>query len=217
MTDYNEKLKEENSGHALIKLLDKMEILRQDLQEAHPQARVSLLFQYMKEKGQAHYEEDVSQYQHALQSAALAARHNANYFMLSAALLHDMGHMLAEDLEGEINPTEKDDFHENLGASFLSEFFPASVTEPIRLHVEAKRYICTTDQSYFKGLSSASQKSFMLQGGKMDEQEQKAFENHPHFQEAIQLRKWDDQAKTVGLEIPEIEVYESVLLRALKV
>lgn len=192
-----------------------MKILRQDLHEAHPQARISLLFQYMKEKGQAHYEEDVSQYQHALQSAALASRQNANHFMLSAALLHDMGHMLAEDMEGDINPTEKDDFHENLGASFLAEFFPASVTEPIRLHVEAKRYICTTDKQYFEGLSSASQKSFRLQGGDMDESEQKNFESHPHFQEAIQLRKWDDQAKTVGLEIPEIEVYEAVLLRAL--
>ena len=192
-----------------------MKRLRQNLQEAHPQARITLLFQYMKDKGQAHYEEDVSQYQHALQSAALASRQNANHFMLSAALLHDMGHMLAEDLEGEINPTEKDDFHENLGASFLSEFFPASVTEPIRLHVEAKRYICSTDQEYFSGLSSASQKSFRLQGGEMDEKEQKKFEAHPHFQAAIQLRKWDDQAKTVGLEIPEIEVYESVLLKAL--
>lgn len=193
-----------------------MENFRQELQEAHPKAKVSLLFSYMKDKGQAHYEEEISQYQHALQSAALASQQNAYYLLIAAALLHDMGHMLAEERGGEINPTQKDDFHETLGADFLAEFFPIALTEPIRLHVEAKRYMCSTKDSYYEGLSTASQKSFELQGGKMSKEEQQAFENNPHFQAAIQLRKWDDQAKDVGLEIPEIERYEDVVLRALR-
>lgn len=192
-----------------------METFAQQMRQADTASQVHLLFDYMKERGQENYEEDVSQYQHSLQTACLAHRSEVDEVMQTAALLHDIGHMLAEDQEGEINPTLIDDYHENMGASFLGEFFPLSVTEPIRLHVQAKRYMCSTDTAYFEGLSKASQKSFHLQGGAMSELEIKEFEANPFYQSAILLRKWDDQAKLVGLEIPEIEQYEEAVLKSL--
>jgi len=186
-----------------------MESLAKSLRKADHQAKTKLLFSYMKTRGQENYEEDVSQYQHSLQTAFLALKLKEGAYLQTAALLHDIGHMLAEDVQGEINPTLKDDFHENMGATFLAEFFPPEVTEPIRLHVEAKRYMCSTDTQYFGGLSEASKKSFFLQGGKMSESEIEEFESNPFYQAAITLRKWDDQAKLVGLEIPEIEAYSA--------
>lgn len=188
-----------------------MESLSAALKQATSANKVGLLFTYMKERGQENYEEDVSQYQHSLQTAFLAKKSGANAALQTAALLHDMGHMLAEDELGEINPTLKDDYHEDKGASFLSEFFPNEVTEPIRLHVEAKRYMCSIDEAYFEGLSEASQKSFHLQGGKMSRVEIQDFEANPYYQSGITLRKWDDEAKLVGLKIPEIEAYEEVV------
>lgn len=217
ISDYYGRLEEQrlNTSICLLNRDKHMQSLSTSLQTATGSQKVHLLFSYMKERGQENYEEDVSQYQHALQTAFLAKKSDADAALQTAALLHDIGHMLAEDEEGTINPTLKDDFHEDRGARFLSQFFPKAVTEPIRLHVEAKRYMCSTNETYFEGLSDASKKSFHLQGGKMSAEEIESFEKKPFYQAGITLRKWDDQAKLVGLKIPEIEGYEGVVERSL--
>lgn len=137
---------------------------------------------------------DVNQQQHALQAAAMAEANGESAAMIVAALVHDIGHMI-HDL-GE-NPAEAgiDDKHEALGAVWLEDHFGPEVTEPVRLHVPAKRYLCTVDKTYFSRLSEDSVLSLKLQGGLMSTDEVRAFEANPHAQAAVRLRKLDEAAK----------------------
>lgn len=189
--------------------------LREQLLQATAEEKAQLLFDYMKNHGQEHYEEDVTQMAHALQAAHLAREGGFSDELITAALLHDIGHMLADDPNEANNPTIKNDLHEELAADYLQAVFPAAVTEPIRLHVPAKRYLCTTNPEYYDGLSEASRKSFHLQGGRMSDEERSAFESNPFHKEAVQLRIWDDQAKDLGKAVPEIEAYGEIVRRVL--
>ena len=137
---------------------------------------------------------DVNQLQHALQSAWLAERNREPPAMVAAALLHDIGHMI-HDL-GE-NPAAEgiDDTHETRAAAWLSTLFGNEVTEPIRMHVAAKRYLCGSDPSYLAKLSNDSILSLSIQGGPMNVEEIAAFEKLPFYRDALRLRIIDDQAK----------------------
>lgn len=102
-----------------------------------------------------------------------------------------------------------------MGAEWLSRFGPA-VTEPLRLHVTAKRYLCAVDLAYLASLSPASIKSLALQGGPYDADEQAAFEREPFWREAVALRRYDDAGKVAGLETPPLEHYRPYLEAALR-
>ena len=159
---------------------------------------------------------DVNQQQHALQAAAMAEANGEPPALIVAALVHDIGHMI-HDL-GE-NPAEAgiDDKHEALGAVWLEDHFGPEVTEPVRLHVPAKRYLCTTDQSYFGKLSEDSVLSLKLQGGLMTSDEVAAFEANPHAQAAVRLRRLDEAAKDPAMKTPGVGHfmgYVAAVLRA---
>ena len=144
---------------------------------------------------------DINQRQHALQAALLAEQQGARAALITAALLHDIGHMVHN--LGE-NPADSgiDDRHEALGHDWLVRWFGPEVTEPVRLHVAAKRYLCGTDPSYFGKLSKDSVLSLALQGGPMSAAEITAFEALAGHADAVRLRRWDEQAKVKGLATP---------------
>jgi phosphonate degradation associated HDIG domain protein len=146
---------------------------------------------------------EVNQRQHALQSAWLAERTGCSDAMVVASLLHDVGH-LVHDL-GD-NPAEEgvDDLHEERGHDFLQGWFGPDVTEPVRLHVAAKRYLCATEPDYFFKLSRDSVLSLSLQGGPMSAEDVAAFDAIPQSADAVQLRRFDEQAKVRGLETPPV-------------
>jgi [1-hydroxy-2-(trimethylamino)ethyl]phosphonate dioxygenase len=157
----------------------------------------------------------INQQQHALQAAWLAEREGKGDAMIVAALLHDVGHMV-HDL-GE-NPADAgiDDRHEELGDAWLQAHFGPEVTEPVRLHVAAKRYLCAVEADYFAKLSPDSVKSLALQGGPMSAEEVAGFEALPHHREAVQLRRYDEQAKVKGLETPPVAHFMPAVARCLK-
>jgi len=149
----------------------------------------------LTQKGTAMYgREAVSQLEHALQCATLAESAGATNEIITACLLHDLGHLI-HNLGEQAADEGIDDRHEYRAIPYLRHLFTESVTEPIRLHVDAKRYLCFIDKEYWASLSSASKKSLELQGGIFSSVEAEAFINQPHAQEAVQLRIWDDQAK----------------------
>jgi [1-hydroxy-2-(trimethylamino)ethyl]phosphonate dioxygenase len=130
--------------------------------------------------------------------------------VIVAALLHDIGHLvhgMGEDIAGR----GLDARHEDAGEAWLARHFPPEVTEPVKLHVAAKRYLCRIDRAYLSQLSPASLHSLALQGGAFTEEEAREFEEHPYHREASRLRRWDDRAKTPGLVVPDLEHYRPVL------
>jgi phosphonate degradation associated HDIG domain protein len=147
-------------------------------------------------------QEAVSQLEHALQCAWLAEEAGYDNATITASLLHDIGHLLY-NLEESVKK-DLDFRHEERGANYLSKLFGPAVTEPVRLHVPAKRYLCYTDKNYWEGLSPASKRSLELQGGVFSAEEAAAFLELPYAGEAIQLRQWDDQAKVAGLVTPDL-------------
>ena len=149
--------------------------------------------------------------QHALQCAELAASGGSLPSLVAAALLHDIGWIVATRAGAEGEPTMP---HEEMGADYLSGLMPASVTEPIRLHVHAKRYLCATQPGYFERLTPAARASLAVQGGPMEPGEAMQFLDLPFAEEAVRLRLWDEEAKVPGRETRPLEAFRSLLLSA---
>jgi len=163
--------------------------------------------------------EPVTVAEHLLQAGALAEAAGAPPALVAAALLHDVGHLRGADaaagevqLSGRALMTGTDNDHGRRGARWLSELrFPVSVSEPVRLHVAAKRYLCATEPDYFGRLSEASVYTLSVQGGPMNDAEARAFEAEPHAADAIAVRRWDDEAKDASAAVPGFDHYRSVL------
>lgn len=148
--------------------------------------------------------EPVTQLEHALQCAALAQAEGATAELVTACLLHDIFH-LAEGTDDARQP------HDRCGAQMLAGLFPLSVTEPVRLHVEAKRYLCAIDPLYWSGLSDMSKRSLVWQGGPFSPDEAAAFISQPYAEDAVRLRQWDDAAKMVGAATSSLDDFISIM------
>lgn len=157
----------------------------------------------------------INQLAHAVQSGHHARAQSLSPSVVVAALLHDIGHMVHH--LGE-HPAAQgiDDEHEVIGADWLERYFEEDVTEPIRLHVAAKRYLCTVEDDYFSKLSKDSIESLALQGGRMTETEVAIFQNSPYWQDAVALRRIDEIAKDPKGPMPPFADFTPEILSALK-
>ena len=164
-------------------------------------ADIELLF---ARQGHEQYSgEPVTQLEHALQTAHFAEQSEANDALVTACLLHDLGHLLNH--QGE-TPTLRgiDDTHQYYALPFLRGLFPDGVLDAIKLHVDAKRYLCKVDSGYHARLSADSKRSLALQGGVFDDDSAAAFLALPGARDAVMLRHWDDLAKQSGLATPSL-------------
>jgi phosphonate degradation associated HDIG domain protein len=154
--------------------------------------------------------EPVTQLQHALQSGHLAEQEGASDELVVASFLHDLGHLIND--QGE-TPTLRgiDDRHEYVALPFLRDLFGPAVLQPIRLHVDAKRYLCCARPGYAATLSADSIRSLALQGGIFSAAEADAFVALPHAAAAVRVRLWDDGAKTVGAATPALDHYLAIV------
>jgi [1-hydroxy-2-(trimethylamino)ethyl]phosphonate dioxygenase len=178
--------------------------------------RLEEILALFENRGQnAYLGEPVSQAEHALQAAHLAETAGASDALIVSALLHDVGHLL-HDLGEDIASRGIDARHEISGSTWLARNFGPEVAEPARLHVAAKRYLCAIEPTYLDGLSGASKQSLALQGGPMSLEEITRFEAHPHADDAVRLRRWDDEAKIANLEVPRLESYLDRISAVLK-
>jgi [1-hydroxy-2-(trimethylamino)ethyl]phosphonate dioxygenase len=166
--------------------------------------RADYIFERFQHHGGDQYGgERVTQLAHALQCAALAEAEGAAPSLVTAALLHDIGHLL-HDLGERPAARGIDDRHELVGRTWLSRWFGEPVTEPVRLHVNAKRYLTATDPGYFATLSPGSVRSLQLQGGPFSAELATGFIALPHAEDAVRLRRWDERAKVTGLAVPDL-------------
>ena len=138
---------------------------------------------------------------HMLQAGALAEAAGADRPLLAAALLHDVGHLREET----------DARHGEAGATWLSQWFGEAVTEPVRLHVAAKRYLCAVEPGYFGLLSAESVRTLARQGGPMTAAEASAFEALPYAVDAVAVRRWDDEAKDPAVMPPGFGHFAALL------
>lgn len=152
--------------------------------------------------------EPVSPLEHALQCAHLAEQAGASNHLTVAALLHDLGHLLAAERDNRASGDPScDDLHPYIPLPFLRGLLPDAVLEPIRLHVDAKRYLCHTEASYWDKLSTASKHSLERQGGAFTPFLATQFLAQPYATDAVRLRRWDDQAKVPGMPTPPLAWY----------
>ena len=164
-------------------------------------------------QGHIAYEgEGVSQLEHALQAAGQAEDEGASAELVSAALLHDLGHML--NRQGA-TPTLRgiDDQHQYYAIPFLRPLFPPAVIEAIRLHVDAKRALCALEPAYHEALSEDSKRSLKLQGGVFSAADAAAFMAKPFAADAVRVRRWDDAAKVPGQATPPLSHFLAVAAR----
>ncbi len=154
--------------------------------------------------------EAVTQLEHALQCATLAEESGASESLVGACLLHDLGHLIERDFTPRAG-YGGDDLHQYIAIPFLRSLFGEAVLAPIRMHVDAKRYLCFSNPDYWATLSPLSQQSLTLQGGIFSANEAAAFINQPHAKDAVQLRHWDDRAKSPGRATRRIEHFARVL------
>jgi phosphonate degradation associated HDIG domain protein len=158
----------------------------------------------------AYFGEPVSTTEHGLQTAHFAQEEHASGSLVLAALLHDIGHLVAPTPD-DITEWTDDAHHERIGAGWLSRRFGPEVSEPVRLHVPAKRYLCTTRPEYFAKLSPASVLTLKLQGGVLSDGEIAAFEAERFWREAVRLREWDDRGKIEGLRTADLRSYRQLI------
>lgn len=182
----------------------------------NPAAVTDLIRDILERRGDESYlGEDVSMTEHMLQTAWIAERAGEDKGVVVAALLHDIGHYTGEFGDDYID-IGVDNLHELAGEKILAKWFPPEVTEPVRWHVDAKRYLCAVEPDYFATLSDASVRTLELQGGPMNAEEMEKFAANPWLDIILRVRRYDDGGKIPGRKTPELahylEMVQEVLL-----
>jgi phosphonate degradation associated HDIG domain protein len=178
---------------------------------AKPLSSADDVLQWMAERGgDSYFGEPVTVLEHSLQAAWFARQAASPSELIAAALLHDVGHLLHDQGE-DVADQGQDTRHEELADAVLSAHLPEAVTQPIRLHVAAKRYLCFADPKYLGELSPSSLLSLNLQGGPMTEADAAVFLAQPFALEAVALRRWDDEAKVPQLAVPGLDEYRALV------
>ena len=167
---------------------------------------------FARRGGEEYLGEPVTMAQHMLQGATFAEQKGLPEQIIVATLLHDVGHFTSEFGMFSMDDT-KDKYHEEAGAAVLEQFFPTIVTDCVRYHVAAKRYLCAARPEYFAKLSEASVHSLNLQGGPMDAKECSVFEQNPNLDDIIQVRYLDDAGKLADMETPTFAHFAPMVQR----
>jgi phosphonate degradation associated HDIG domain protein len=170
---------------------------------------VDELFRLLEEKGGSRYGgEHLPQLAHALQSAQLAVEAGDPASLVVASLMHDIGHLVGKGDEG-LAEKGIDARHETSGALVLEQVFGPAVAEPVRLHVDAKRYLCFAEAGYWDALSRGSKVSLQVQGGPFNAEEARTFIERPYATDAVKLRRYDDFAKIKDKPTPDLAEFRT--------
>jgi phosphonate degradation associated HDIG domain protein len=173
---------------------------------------VSEIRQLFESQGdEEYYGEKVSQYEHAAQAALLAQKQGFDKEVQIAAFLHDIGHLLPANSSEDLMEVYGRKDHEGVAADWLrARGFSEKVAVLVENHVNAKRYLCFVNETYYDNLSDASKKTLEFQGRKMTAQEANEFEQNPYFETIIKMRRWDEAAKVEGQKLPDLAYFMNI-------
>ena len=174
---------------------------------------VDEVLELFADHGDERYDEGVTMTEHCVQTAVRAEEAGAPARLVAAALLHDIGHLLLARDRRSHDYLRSDWDHERIGAEWLRPRFGATVADPVGLHVDAKRYLCATDDDYHRLLSVASMRSLDVQGGPFSAEQAAAFAADASAPDALRIRRWDDAGKVVGEATRPVAAF-APLLRA---
>ncbi|MCE8512546.1 HD domain-containing protein [Ruegeria pomeroyi] len=167
---------------------------------------------FARRGGEEYLGEPVTMAQHMLQGATIAEQNGLPEEIIVGALLHDIGHFTSEF--GTYHPDDTEDrHHEDAGEAVLAPFFPPVITDCVKYHVAAKRYLCATRPAYFARLSPASVHTLELQGGPMTAEEVAEFERNPNIEAIIQVRYLDEAGKRADMETPDFDHFAPMVQR----
>ncbi len=167
---------------------------------------------FTRRGGEEYLGEPVTMAEHMLQGATIAEQNGMPEEIIVGALLHDVGHFTSEF--GTYHPDDTEDrHHEDAGELVLAPFFPTVITDCVKYHVAAKRYLCATKTEYFNRLSPASVHTLELQGGPMSPDEVAEFEQNPNLKEIIQVRYLDEAGKRDDMYTPDFEHFAPMVQR----
>jgi predicted HD phosphohydrolase len=181
---------------------------------SNPDVFISDLTDWYNTSGQNNYNEVVTISDHMLQAATIAHDEGANKTDVLSCLFHDIGHMIIDDDDNYVKD-DRNKLHETVAAEYLSKIFIDDVIGPIKNHVNAKRWLCSTDKTYYDFLSHASKQSFEEQGGYMTVKEMESFSSSKYFHHAIKVREIDDRAKIKDKSTNSIQFYRSYIIDCL--
>ena len=170
---------------------------------------VDIIVNYYQTNNDLYIGEKITISDHMIQTAMLAEKNHSSKSLICACLLHDYGHFVIEDPDLLVS-NSLDEKHENVGFDFLKDYFKPEVINPIKLHVQAKRYLCR-NKSYYDFLSDSSKISLELQGGVMDSEEARKFTSLKYYKDAIILRKYDDDGKIPNIKMKKIDDYRDLI------
>eukprot|EP00092_Neocalanus_flemingeri_P005783 GFUD01006225.1.p1 GENE.GFUD01006225.1~~GFUD01006225.1.p1 ORF type:complete len:198 (-),score=66.55 GFUD01006225.1:214-780(-) len=186
-------------------------------------SKIAAVFSLYDRWGQENYiGENVTQLQHAQQAAIQAEQAGHSDLVIIGAFLHDIGHLIG--MEKSLPLMEQNGIplgtvdHDEVGENFLKDLgFPQEVTQFVRGHVQAKRYLVHTDPGYHSSLSEASKGTLVCQGGPMSAGEAAQFESLSNFSAILAMRKWDEAAKDVNIAATDNKKYKDIVRRVLAV
>lgn len=179
-----------------------------------PDKFINDLTDWYNTSGQNNYDEVVTISDHMLQAAYIAYEESANKFNILSCLFHDIGHMIIDDSDSHLKE-DRNKYHETVAAGYLSNIFIDDVVGPIKNHVNAKRWLCSTDKTYYHLLSPASKQSFEEQGGYMTVKEMEKFSSSKYFHHSIKVREIDDRAKIKDKLTNPIQFYRNYIIDCL--
>ena len=175
---------------------------------------VDIIVNYYQTNNDLYIGEKITISDHMLQTAMLAEKSHSSKSLICSCLLHDIGHFIIEKPDLLVS-NSLDGKHEEIGFKLLKNYFIPEVTEPIKLHVQAKRYL-SKNKSYYDLLSNPSKISLKLQGGIMNDEESQKFTSLKFYRDALMLRKYDDEGKIPNKKVKKIDDYQDLINSQLK-
>jgi predicted HD phosphohydrolase len=180
---------------------------------ATTEEKINNIFKLYNDYGSVEYMgQGITHLEHALQTAYFARAQGYDNVVVTAALLHGIGHLIGLKYDFEIMGNFGIKNYEKIGADWLRQVEMSETTcLLIEKHTQARRFIVTTSPDYYDNLSETSKEILKLKGDLMAEKEIEEFRSNELKQALIVLSIWDEKSKMKNKSVPSLENYRKTI------